>query len=99
MALGYHTWPQVIAGAALGASTAAAWFAWGTRSAVGALRDWGPGLPLLYATTLLGVALFAARNVLAWRAERRGGGAGPTKARRSDDGGGWSGAAPAPAAG
>jgi hypothetical protein len=93
VALGFHTWPQVMAGAALGAATAAAWFAWGTRGAVAGLRA-GGGLPALYAVALACMAAFAARNLLDIRRERRrapkrGGDGG-------GDGGGW---APAPVAG
>jgi hypothetical protein len=94
VALGYHTWPQVVAGGLLGASTAAAWFAWGTAYAVPALRSWPPGVPLLYAATAVGMALFAVRNVLVWHQERRERRAGG-KARGSDDSGGeWRGAQP-----
>lgn len=76
VALGYHTWPQVLVGAALGASTAAGWFGWGTSSAVPALRAATAGLPALYAVTLAAVAAFAGRNVLQWRRERQSGSGG-----------------------
>ena len=97
VALGYHTWPQVIVGGLLGASTAGAWFAWGAGAAVPALRAQPLGLPVLYATTVVGVVLFAARNVLSWHEERRA--SARAKLRASDDGnaaGGW---VPAPTAG
>jgi len=99
VALGFHTWPQVVVGGLLGAFTAAGWFAWGTTSAVPALTRWGPGLPLLYASTLIGMVLFAARNVLVWHQER--GERRAAKMRSSEGGGGdgWTGSAAAPVAG
>lgn len=92
--MGYHTWPQVIVGGLLGTSTAAGWFFGGTQWAVTELRAWPPGIPLLYAATLVGMVLFVLRNVLAWHKERRE--RGERKLRTSDDasGGGF---VPAPA--
>ncbi len=94
MALGFHTWPQVIVGGLLGASTAAGWFAWGTGSAVPALCAWPPGIPLLYGATLVGMAAFGVRNVMAWFEER-----GERRAAKLRSGGGgeagWGGAAAA----
>ncbi|KAI8464264.1 MAG: hypothetical protein J3K34DRAFT_120836 [Monoraphidium minutum] len=104
VALGYHTWPQVAVGGLLGASTAAAWSAWGSGRAVPALQAWPPGVPLLYVVNAAGVAAFVVRNVLQWRKERQEGAAARGgKARASDadagqGGGGWAGA-PATAAG
>lgn len=88
VALGYHTWPQVAAGAVLGAASGAGWFALGAASALPALRAWGPGLPLLYGATLAGIAAFACRNVLAWAAERGERPAGAAAARPRGRGGG-----------
>jgi uncharacterized membrane protein YgcG len=91
VALGYHTWPQVIVGGLLGAGTAGAWFAWGAGAAVPALRAAPAGLPMLYASTAVGVTLFAARNVLAWHRERTSGcSGGGGKLRSSDPGSGGS---------
>lgn len=91
VALGFHTWPQVLVGALLGASTAAAWFAWGAGAAVPALRAAPGGLAALYVVTAAGVAAFAARNVLAWHRERRAEAAAATatvRQRRKGGGGG-----------
>lgn len=95
VALGYHTWPQLVVGGLLGASTAASWFSLGTSYTIEALRAWPPGLPLLYGATLVGMVLFSVRNVLVWQKERKER-AGAVKLRTSDPDGDWM---PAPAAG
>ncbi|WIA11742.1 hypothetical protein OEZ85_011837 [Tetradesmus obliquus] len=69
--LGYHTWPQVLVGAALGASTATGWFFFGTAAALPALQRTPAGLPLLYGTCLVAMAAFAVKNVLSWAKERK----------------------------
>lgn len=69
--LGYHTWPQVLVGAALGGSTAAAWFSIGTSAALPALQQSSIGVPALYTVTLLAMAAFGVKNVLSWAQERR----------------------------
>ncbi|KAF6265813.1 hypothetical protein COO60DRAFT_763421 [Scenedesmus sp. NREL 46B-D3] len=69
--LGYHTWPQVLVGAALGAGAATGWFLLGTAAALPALQRTPAGLPLLYSACLLAMAVFAVKNVMAWAEERR----------------------------
>ena len=72
VALGFHTWAQVLVGGALGAATAGTWFIWGNAGgALAALTAWSPGLPALYGLTGAGMAAFALRNVLSWLEERR----------------------------
>lgn len=69
--LGYHTWPQVLVGALLGSSTAAAWFSIGVASAVPALQQSSIGVPLLYTVTLLAMAAFGIKNVVYWAQDRK----------------------------
>lgn len=71
VALGYHTWPQVIVGGVLGGASAAAWFYWGTRGgAVAAIVSTPGGYAALCGATVVGIVAFAARNVLQWVDER-----------------------------
>eukprot|EP00878_Enallax_costatus_P010240 GHUV01010690.1.p1 GENE.GHUV01010690.1~~GHUV01010690.1.p1 ORF type:complete len:299 (+),score=103.24 GHUV01010690.1:436-1332(+) len=69
--LGYHTWPQVLVGAVLGGSTAAAWFTLGTVAAIPALHHSSWGIPVLYTVTIAAMAAFAIRNVLSWVEDRK----------------------------
>ncbi|KAF8071016.1 LPPE2 [Scenedesmus sp. PABB004] len=71
--LGYHTAPQVLVGAALGAGTAAGWFALGVGAALPALQASPARLAALYGAALLAAGAFAAKNVLAWAREREAG--------------------------
>lgn len=64
VALGYHTWAQVVVGAALGACSAILWYMLGDIWVVSALTTWPPGLPLLYGTTAMCMVLFAAYNLV-----------------------------------
>jgi dolichyldiphosphatase len=70
VALGYHTWPQVIVGGMLGSASAAAWFYWGTGGAVAAIVSTPGGYAALCGATVFGIVAFAARNVLQWVDER-----------------------------
>lgn len=69
--LGYHTTPQVLVGALLGSSTAAAWFGVGTLAVLPALQQSKLGLPMLYTVTLVAMAAFAMKNVMSWADERK----------------------------
>jgi hypothetical protein len=69
VALRFHTWPQVLAGAALGAGSAAAWFQAGTRLVLPALQQSRAGLAALYVLTGLGAAALAARIVSGWKSD------------------------------
>lgn len=69
--LGFHTWPQVLVGAALGASTAVTWFKLGTAWALPAVRHTPGGLGLLYTVTVLGSLAFAYKVITGWFKEQR----------------------------
>lgn len=69
--LGFHTWPQVLVGAALGASTAATWFKLGTGWALPALQQSSTGLGVLYAVTGLGSAAFGYKIITGWWKEQQ----------------------------
>jgi hypothetical protein len=69
--LGFHTWPQVLVGAALGASTAVTWFKLGTAWALPSLQKSAAGLGILYAVTGLGAAAFAYKIVTGWFKEQK----------------------------
>lgn len=69
--LGFHTWPQVLVGAALGASTAVTWFKLGTAWALPSLQKSAAGLGVLYAATVLGSAGFGYKVITGWFKERR----------------------------
>jgi dolichyldiphosphatase len=69
--LGYHTLPQVVAGAALGGVNAAAWAAVGTRWALPAVAAAGPARLALAGATGAAVLAFGWVNVRVWAEERR----------------------------
>lgn len=69
--LGFHTWPQVLVGAALGATTAVTWFKLGTAWALPALQKSPAGLRVLYTVTALGSAAFGYKVVTGWFKEQR----------------------------
>ncbi len=75
VALGFHSAAQVLAGAALGAATAAAWHRLGAERALPAVARQPALAWALRGTTALALALFALRIVLQWaRPRARGGG-------------------------
>lgn len=69
--LGFHTWPQVLVGAALGAATAVTWFRLGAAWALPALQASPAGLRVLYTVTALGSAAFGYKVVTGWFKEQR----------------------------
>lgn len=69
--LGFHTWPQVLVGAALGAATAVTWLRLGTAWALPALQASPAGLRVLYTVTALGSAAFGYKVVTGWFKEQR----------------------------
>jgi hypothetical protein len=69
--LGFHTWPQVLVGAALGATTAVSWFKLGTGWALPALQQSRTGLGILYAVTCLGSAAFGFKIITGWWKEQQ----------------------------
>jgi hypothetical protein len=69
--LGFHTWPQVLVGAALGASTAVSWFKLGTAWALPALQQSRTGLGVLYAVTCIGSAAFGFKIITGWWKEQQ----------------------------
>lgn len=71
VALGFHTWPQVLVGAALGATTAVAWFKLGTNWVLPALQRSQAGLAALYLLTGIGAAAFGVKNISGWWRERQ----------------------------
>lgn len=71
--LGYHSVPQVVAGAALGAASGTAWATLGAVWALPAVAAGGPAGPVLAVLTLGAVAAFGGLSVGAWVRERREG--------------------------
>lgn len=69
--LGYHSVPQVVAGAALGAVGGAAWATLGAVWSLPAVAAGGAAGPVLAVLTLGAVAAFAGLSVGAWTRERR----------------------------
>lgn len=69
--LGFHTWPQVLVGAALGSLTAVSWFKLGTAWALPALQKSATGLGVLYTVTGLGAAAFGVKVISGWWKERQ----------------------------
>lgn len=71
--LGYHTAAQVVVGYALGAACALGWLQLGLNSALPAFAANGALRAALYGATLLAMAAFGVRNVLAWRKQHNSG--------------------------
>lgn len=71
VALGYHTWPQVLVGAALGAATATGWLHLGTTAVLPALQHHGGAKAVLFGVTGAAMAAFSVKNVLSWARERK----------------------------
>jgi hypothetical protein len=69
--LGFHTWPQVLVGAALGASTAVTWFKLGTTWALPRLQQSAAGLSILYAVAVLGSGAFGCKIIKGWFKEQK----------------------------
>jgi len=69
--LGFHTWPQVLVGAALGSLTAVSWFKLGTAWALPALQKSATGLGVLYTVTGLGAAAFGVKIISGWWKDRQ----------------------------
>lgn len=74
VALGFHSAAQVLAGAALGAATAAAWHRLGAERALPAAARQPALAWVLRGATALALALFALRIVLQWARPRAPGG-------------------------
>eukprot|EP00879_Flechtneria_rotunda_P018785 GHRR01019718.1.p1 GENE.GHRR01019718.1~~GHRR01019718.1.p1 ORF type:complete len:211 (+),score=67.75 GHRR01019718.1:204-836(+) len=68
--LGFHTGPQVLVGAGLGAATAATWFQIGMQWAMPDIQRSAVSMRVLYATTLLAIAAFGSNNIQSWTDER-----------------------------
>lgn len=66
VALGFHTLPQVVAGAALGAATAAAWHRLFAAAILPALARRPELARALQGTVALMTATFVLRHVLQW---------------------------------
>ena len=69
VAVGYHTWAQVIVGGTLGATAACGWMAVGAR--VAPLIPRPIALTAVYAVYLLGSALFIGRKMAKWPGSER----------------------------
>ena len=86
VAVGYHTWAQVIVGSTLGATTACAWMAAGAALAPRIPRP--AALRVVYAIYVLGSALFIGRKMATWPGSerRRTRGGAPSNDQRFADG-------------
>lgn len=62
---GFHSPPQVLAGAALGAATGASWWALGCHLVLPALQQHPGGANALFAATLM-MTGYAAKHIMAW---------------------------------